>query len=407
MKLRRINSGMVLVSILCVLTGWAAWAGQGTPLREIRILKPAMHEGISENHELTLRVRELEAEMTGQEQETEEDAKGPTDEDKDLSAMINKYVEFGGVIEVEAGWSEDFESISESNVRLETAEFDFEAQVTEWATGTLVIEWDDEEDKLTVDEAFVTIGNTEKFPGFLQAGRFVAAFGISTGDPVADTLTISDPLTIEVFETQEDMVLLGIETGGFNTGAYVFNGETNENGGEDHIEQFRATVGYLMNKGNMSFDADVDIIRSVFDSDELTDAFPDALEANYAPGIAAHIKFRMGGFSVVTEYNGALKEVKFTSNGDAFSIEPKAWQVQAGYETEIDDKETYFAFGYSQTHELAEAFPKRRMLASIGRWFFENLLLSVEYARDGDYDESEGGSGESANAVTAQLTYEW
>jgi hypothetical protein len=38
----------------------------------------------------------------------------------------------------------------------------------------------------------------------------VVPFGISTGDPVADVLTIEDPLTLEVFEMREDAILLGL-----------------------------------------------------------------------------------------------------------------------------------------------------------------------------------------------------
>ncbi len=219
-----------LVACLVVLVGsislsshevhsGSAGAEQGVSPGELETLKRMMQEVISENQELTKRVRELEAEMTKlkgamikQEQVSEEAAKQAAKEPaikkafeearkpappEQLAAMINKYVEFGGVIEVQAGWINDFNGVSESDIRLETAEFDFEVRVTDWVTGTLIVEWDSDEDKLTVDEAFITIGDTEIFPLFLNAGRIVVPFGISTGDPVADTLAI------EAFETKE------------------------------------------------------------------------------------------------------------------------------------------------------------------------------------------------------------
>ncbi len=447
---------MVAASMFCVLAGSTAWAEQGPPPGELETLKRMMQEVISENQELTKRVRELEAEMTKlkgamtkQEQATEEAAKEAAKEPKklprrprrqragqpkklpkeaakepaeeaarevtreptqleELASMINEYVEFGGVIEVQGGWINDFNGVSESDIRLETAEVDFEVRVNEWATGTLIIEWDDDEDKLTVDEAFITLGDTERFPLFTQAGRLVVPFGISTGDPVADTLTIEDPLTIEVFETKEDIVLLGAEVDGFNAGIYAFNGDTNERGGEDHIEQFGGTVGYRMKNDNIAFDVDIDIISSVFDSDGLTEAFPDALESDYVPGLAAHVKFRTaGGFSIVTEFNGALSSAEFISDGEPVSIEPNAWQVQLGYETEVIGKDTIFALGYSQSHDLAGAFPERRLLATIGSWLLDGVLLEIEYVHEEDYDEADGGTGESGDAFTMQLTYEW
>lgn len=38
----------------------------------------------------------------------------------------------------------------------------------------------------------------------------IVPFGISTGNPVADVLTIEDPLTIQAFETREDAILIGV-----------------------------------------------------------------------------------------------------------------------------------------------------------------------------------------------------
>jgi len=152
-----------------------------------------------------------------------------------------------------------------------------------------------------VDEAFIIIGNTQRFWLFGKFGRMIAPFGISTGDPVADVLTLDDPLTIEVFETKEDAILIGFEfptppppplypttpattpppvrpllvnpffsgvsrhlgyrppppkppppptptlpaptQPPFTGGVYFYNGNTDHRGG-DHIEHIGATLGY-------------------------------------------------------------------------------------------------------------------------------------------------------------------
>jgi hypothetical protein len=398
MRNLRINNSMVAASVLCVLIGSTAWAQQETPPGDLESLKRMMQEVISKNRELTTRVHELEAEVNK--------SKVETARDEDAASRINEYVIFGGAIEVQAGVDKGFDNTTRSDIRLETAEFDFEVQVNDWTRGELIVEWDDAEDKLTVDEAYVTLGNTEEYPPFLVVGRIVVPFGISTGDPVADTLTITDPLTIEVFETKENVLLLGMESGGFNAGAYAFNGDTNE--AEDKIEQFGATVGYVFENDDLSLEADVDYINSIFDSDGLTEAFPDALKSGKEPGIAAHIKFRSGDYSLVTEYNGALGKFEFTDEDDEpVRLQPTAWQVQAGYEREIWDRDTFFALGYSESDDLKGAFAEKRFLATVGRWLDDGLRLSFEYAHEKDYKTDQGGTGESANAFLSQLTYEW
>jgi hypothetical protein len=140
-----------------------------------------------------------------------------------LGSKINEFVDFGGVIEVVPGWEEDFLGDDQQFISLNTVELQFEVQVTDWARGSLVLEYDAAEDlvfttteddefsvdKINVDTGFVTLGDTERFPPYASIGRMVVPFGISTGDPVADVLSIVDPLTVEVFETRTDAILIG------------------------------------------------------------------------------------------------------------------------------------------------------------------------------------------------------
>jgi outer membrane murein-binding lipoprotein Lpp len=143
----------------------------------------------------------------------------------DLGSNINNVVAFGGTFEVLGGWTEDLDRTDESLVRLNTAELDFEISPSPWLLGSLIIQYDDgldrafttadgEEasvDRVNIDTAFLRVGNPELFPPYAKLGRVIVPFGISTGDPVADVLTIEDPLTVEVFETLRDAVQLGVE----------------------------------------------------------------------------------------------------------------------------------------------------------------------------------------------------
>ncbi len=324
--------------------------------------------------------------------------------------QINDFVMFGGTFEALVGWAEDFDGSKESFILLNTAELDFEIQVNPWTLGSFIFAHDDGAgvlfptnsgevsviDRVKIDTAFVTIGDTQKCPLFMTAGQMIVPFGISTGDPVADVLTLIDPLTIEVFETKQQAFLFGFaiptppplppptppKTGPppvkgvvlypffrnlcyrhcrglvplppgapppppvptippppLSGAIYFFNGET-DNGGGNHIEQSGATLGFR-NQGMYyplclpwTFDADVDWNCSVFDSQFLRFEYARYLrDIGFVPGMAAHVKSSLGPWSFVAEWNGAVDHATFTDDlGTPVSIAPSAWQIQLGYQ---------------------------------------------------------------------------
>jgi hypothetical protein len=169
---------------------------------------------------LEQRVEELETTQVAQEDATRSIIRQSV---SGLGSNINEFVVFGGTLEVLSGWEQDFQKNSESTLRLNTAELDFEVQVGDWARGSLILQYEDGADsvfttttddeatvdRLSIDTAFVTLGNVEQFWPYAVVGRMIVPFGISTGDPVLDALTINDPLTLEIFESREDAILIG------------------------------------------------------------------------------------------------------------------------------------------------------------------------------------------------------
>ncbi len=142
--------------MFCVLVGSTAWAARSAPPLELETFEPMKQEIISEDRELTIQSFEEETETDKQELVVEECDIEPTKEGRSLEAMINKYVEFGGGLEVEYFWIKDFEDDTVTDISLETAELDFEIQVVDWATGVLALEFIPEDDKVSVKEAVVT-----------------------------------------------------------------------------------------------------------------------------------------------------------------------------------------------------------------------------------------------------------
>src|SRR5439155_805203 len=149
----------------CVRAGAPDGAQQATPAGEREVLKLMMKEVISQNEELLRRSRDLEAAMAKQEQATKEAAKeaakeltreAPKEPPKAAATEPAKVaateparakkgplekIQLGGAIEVEAGRRRDFKGVHTSDFTLATAEFDFEADIVDWAKAELSLQW--------------------------------------------------------------------------------------------------------------------------------------------------------------------------------------------------------------------------------------------------------------------------
>ena len=334
--------------------------------------------------------------------------------------------------------------MSESDIILDTAELDFEITVNEWVLGSLVFEYFDGTDtlfqtaegdeffvdRINVRQAFITIGNTANYPLFMTTGRDVVPFGISTGDPVADVLTIIDPLTVEIFETTEDFIMFGFEgptccpppapttpipapppprpmlfnplarraatclcsycpcyppvppaplylppptcLPPFVGAVYFYNGDT-FNSGEDHIEHMGGTLGYRT-RGNFrgctpwTMEYHVDVNSSVFDSNFLAfEYFPFLDQIGYVPGMASYIRSSFGPFALVAEWNGALNDANFDDGADeSITIRPEAWQVSLAYQL---DWNRYVEVIGAQGTYLVASYSESKDLAGVTKSF--------------------------------------
>jgi hypothetical protein len=223
------------------------------------------------------------------------------------------------------------------------------------------------------------------------------------------------------------------------TGAiYFYNGDTLDDPlAENHIEQMGGTLGYRTKRFTRggtpwSIDVDVDAVSSVFDSDFLQFEYRSYLDQiGFVPGMAAHAKSTLGPVALVVEWNGAVTDAEFIDDtGTPVVIRPAAWQVSLGYQFDwnptveiIGAQGTYFAISYSESSDLAGVtrifdplvpvptrvgfVPERRLSVGIGEWVLDGLRVALEYSYAVDYDEAQGGTGNNANGVFWQLTYEW
>ena len=174
----------------------------------------------ADTDDLARRVKELEITKTAQEDATRAIIR---DSFSKVGSKINEAVSFGGAVEMLAGRSNDFSGASKSTLQLNTAELDFDIQASPWATLKLKLEYVDGTnllfpstrgfdagvDRFNLDTAEISIGDVQRFPLVLKAGRMNLAFGSSTGVHRSDVLSIESPLTTEAFELRRNAVGVG------------------------------------------------------------------------------------------------------------------------------------------------------------------------------------------------------
>jgi hypothetical protein len=169
------------------------------------------------------RIKVLEAEKTAQEDAIRAIIK---DSMAKTSSKINEFVTLGGNFELKWGHSRDldFSTLKTSDIALAALQLDFEIQVNDWTSANIVLDYLDGNnvaaqtgagvnvpiDRVTADQAVLTIGDVQRFPLYARVGRMVLPFGISTGSPWADVLSVDNPLTIEAFEFKNTAIGLNL-----------------------------------------------------------------------------------------------------------------------------------------------------------------------------------------------------
>jgi hypothetical protein len=310
---------------------------------------------------------------------------------------------FSGAVEGEAGTENGYGDEKTSDITLATVELGVEAEVCDWAVANFVLLWqEDDTPQVEVDEGTITLVNTERSPFYLTAGKFAVPFG------AYETNMISDPLTLEIGETYQSAVQAGLEhPSGFRGSAYTFNGDIDEDGEDDTITCFGANVGYGLEVGNIGLDIGAGWINNIADSDGLGGWIDDSglTLKEYPGGFTGHVVVTVAPFMVIGEYVAAMDDLAFTN--DPKQEAPSAYNIELGYTFALMGKESTVGVAYQGTDNCGGIVPETRLIASIGVSIGENVGVALEYARDEDYEVRDGGTGDEADVITAQLALEF
>lgn len=350
---------------------------------------------------------------------------------KAVSHQIADNLSIGGVIEVIAnqsnsdGWSGD----TASDITLDTFELGIETTAGDWVSGSILFLYEDaDDDNLNVDEAFITIANSEATPFYLSAGRLYVPFG------GYETNMISDPVTLTLGETREEVAQAGFELdNGFYGSAYVFNGDAEKAKGDyretddNVIDNYGLNIGYAIENDDFSLDVGMGYINNIATSDTLQDQVDgnglcsgDDCVKDYVGGMSFYAVADIGDFNLIGEYVSAMDDFEAGEisrvNGD--KLKPAAWNIEGAYNFTLVGKEAKVALGYQKTKDMyldneTTDFFEKAWLASMTVAIFENTFVSAEWKHAEGYSEvkndrrAAGDKYDDEDMVQVKLSYEF
>ena len=337
---------------------------------------------------------------------------------KSVIHEIGDSIAIGGVIEgvASSSNSDAWSGNNTSDIVLDTLEIGISASTGNWVTGNVLFLYEDaSNDNLNIDEAYVGIANPDKTPVFAQVGRLYTPFGNF------ESHMISDPATLALAETREDVIQVGVNMdSGFYGSAYIFNGDAEKTGKNNQIDNFGANLGYAMETDSMNLDVGLGYINNIATSDSLQDLVadnPNGSINDYIGGLSLHAIATFGQIDLIGEYISALDyfEANELSTVNSNKLKPRAWNLEAAYNFSMLEKDATIAIGYQKTRDMyfdnvTTDYFKKAWLTSISVAMYENINLSAEWRHANAYQEVQQAltnNSEDEDLLQIKLSYEF
>ena len=408
--LKALLLGLCIVSVAAVSWVSSSLAGEGS-------LDQQVQELIQQNRALTDRLTEVEQQLNEMKSVPEPSRAGGVGFLSDLEdrITINGLLEFGAAyqsIDMKDGGHE-----KDSDLCMTTVQLGIAAEVNDWVNAEMVLLYEDptfdnDETSVDIDEAFITIGNTEKMPAFLKAGKMYVPFGALfehfPDDPFLDT-----PLTVMLGEVLEKAVLIGAEWKGFTVSAYTYNGDVEEDSsGDNVIESYGFDANYAFENETYGLDMLIggSYISNIADSDcSMEGALVGDIE-DYVGGADAYFHVGYQGIFLDAEYMAATEEFGhgelYTGSDGNAAARPEVWNFEIGYNYNWW-RNLEIALKYAGSSDCGGlGLPEDRYGINFNQEIFDNTILSVGYMYD-EYDDNDADGRDTRDLVFGQLAIEF
>lgn len=327
-------------------------------------------------------------------------------------------VMLSGTLQPMATYSKPYSGSASGNMTLDAAELDVTAIVNPWVEGLISFVYSSAppaqggdvtaNSSVSVDKAFVNIGNLDKTPLYMTAGQVYVPFGQYSSN------MISAPLTMIVGRTQVRAAMFGYaptEDNGFFGTVFTYNSNTTEgnsgSGGANLVYQFGnddingnfggSWISNIADSGGMQDTGAGGGQFGGFGTDSSTEA------VYQVPGYDFHGVFNAGPYSFLGEFVSSAKDFGASAlsyNGSGAM--PMAVNAEAARTFKFLHKPATVALGYGWSGQsLALQIPQQRLVAAFNVSWWRDTIESLEYRHDMDYSSASyaGGIGSSVNTT--------
>lgn len=307
-------------------------------------------------------------------------------------------------------YQQPYSGAKTGNMTMDSAELDTTAIVNPWVEGLMTFVYSSappaeggtitSNSNVSIDKAFVNIGNLQKTPFYLTAGQVYVPFGQYSSNMV------SMPLTLPVGRVQTRAAMVGYaptEDNGFFGTVFAFNSNTtlgnSGSGGANLVYQFGSEdINGNFGGSWISNIGDSVGMQNTGGSDGEFGGFGTSASTelvNQIPGYDFHGVFNVGAYSFLGEFVSAVRSFDASAlSYEGQGAQPVALNAEAARTFKLFHKPATFALGYGWSDQaLALMIPKQRMTATLNISWWRDTVESLEYRHDVDYSSSTYASG--------------
>lgn len=266
---------------------------------------------------------------------------------------------------------------------------------------------------IQMEQAFVTLGNFNEMPVFLQLGKQFQDHSRYMIHPITRSMTQV------MSETLATSMKLGFMYNGFNGSASVFDNPLVKAGDSRKATNYVIALGYDQNNADLGFDLGVSYERDMIGANDIAYRVNQAVSLTDAAGyhtrvagMALYGDVNSGPFSLGARYTRALDDFNRLDVPDTLNVadifagnfagaKPWAAGIQAGYDFQAWERSHNVYLGWQGSHDaVALSLPKSRWLLGWDMKVWDAAHVGIEWDYDSAYSTGRGGSGDNTNLVS-------
>jgi hypothetical protein len=308
---------------------------------------------------------------------------------------------------VEASAIQTFNSFTSNSgngdINLNTADLDFNAMASKWATAFMTISFDSSPPE--------TGNRVQNSRIYLSRGFTIGQMYLPFGRYSSNMIT--SPLTLSLGRVNDRAALLGFYKDGIYASVYVYPG-IDANATDTVFHAAGANLGYKFKPlTDLNVNIGAGVISDMTDSQGIGNTgatppkFPGFTEIDAdpsfdlpsnqypfrhtVPGADIHSEISYGPWSLAAEFLGATREFSkedLTYNGDG--ADPKAMHVELTRNFLLYNLTYTAGAAYGHTWEsVGLNLPQQSFIGYLRTSFWKNTVEQIEYRHDDDYDKDD------------------